>query len=56
MPGKITDPMTETERFVMLAQTGRFTIIDLCEERKMESVHANTQNSLAFMSAERVLI
>lgn len=30
MPWNQTDVMTEKERFVMLAQTGRFTITDLC--------------------------
>ena len=32
MPWKNTDIMTEKERFVMLAQTGRFTITDLCAD------------------------
>ena len=32
MPWKETEPMTERERFVMLAQTGRFTITDLCTD------------------------
>jgi transposase InsO family protein len=30
MPWKETDPMTEKERFVVLALTGRFTIAELC--------------------------
>lgn len=30
MPWTETDPMTERERFVTLAQTGRFTISELC--------------------------
>jgi hypothetical protein len=29
MPWKTTDVITEKERFMMLAQTGRFTITDL---------------------------
>jgi transposase InsO family protein len=32
MPWKETTSMNEKERFVMLAQTGRFTIIDLCKD------------------------
>lgn len=32
MPWKETEPMTEKERFVTLAQTGRFTITDLCSD------------------------
>ena len=32
MPWKETDVMTEKERFIMLAQTGRFTITDLCAD------------------------
>jgi len=32
MPWKDTEPMTEKERFVTLAQTGRFTITDLCRD------------------------
>jgi transposase InsO family protein len=32
MPWKETEPMTERERFVMLARTGRFTITDLCTD------------------------
>ena len=32
MPWKATSPMTERERFVMLAQTGRFTITNLCAD------------------------
>ena len=30
MPWKKTEPMTEKERFVLLSQTGRFTISELC--------------------------
>ena len=30
MPWKKTEPMTEKERFVILCQTGRFTISELC--------------------------
>lgn len=30
MPWKKTEPMTETERFVTLSQTGRFTVAELC--------------------------
>ena len=32
MPWKKTEPMTEKERFVTLAQTGRFTISSLCTD------------------------
>ena len=32
MPWKETNPMTEKERFVMLVQTGRFTITELCAD------------------------
>lgn len=32
MPWKETEPMTEKERFVTLAQTGRFTITELCAD------------------------
>lgn len=32
MPWKETTSMNEKERFVMLAQTGRFTITDLCKD------------------------
>ena len=32
MPWKETEPMTEKERFVTLAQTGRFTISSLCPD------------------------
>ncbi len=32
MPWKETDPMTERERFVALAQTGRFTVGELCRD------------------------
>ena len=32
MPWNETDVMTEKERFIMLAQTGRFTITDLCAD------------------------
>jgi len=32
MPWKETDVMTEKERFVILAQTGRFTISELCSD------------------------
>jgi transposase InsO family protein len=32
MPWKTTDVMTEKEHFVMLAQTGRFTMTDLCAD------------------------
>ena len=32
MPWKETEPMTEKERFVILAQTGRFTISNLCTD------------------------
>jgi transposase InsO family protein len=32
MPWKETEPMTEKERFVTLAQTGRFTISSLCTD------------------------
>ena len=34
MPWKETTSMNEKERFVMLAQTGRFTITDLCNGGK----------------------
>jgi transposase len=30
MPWKKTEPMTEKEHFVTLAQTGRFTVGELC--------------------------
>jgi hypothetical protein len=36
MPWNQTDVMTEKERFVMLAQTGRFTITDLCTDFGMD--------------------
>ena len=42
MPWKETDVMTEKERFVTLARTGRFTITDLCvdfEKGETGSVH-----------------
>ncbi len=32
MPWKVTEPMNEKERFVSLAQTGRFTISNLCKD------------------------
>ncbi|MGK0464585.1 MAG: hypothetical protein ACJAT5_001003 [Lentimonas sp.] len=32
MPWRTTDVMTEKERFVMLAQTGRFRLTDLCAD------------------------
>jgi transposase InsO family protein len=32
MPWKKTEPMTEKERFVLLSQTGRFTISELCKD------------------------
>ena len=32
MPWKQTDPMTEKERFVVLAHTGRFTVSTLCAD------------------------
>lgn len=32
MPWKETDVMTENERFVILAQTGRFTLSELCSD------------------------
>lgn len=32
MPWKETEPMTEKERFVTLAQTGRFTLTELCRD------------------------
>ena len=32
MPWKETDVMTEKERFVMLAQSGHFTLTDLCAD------------------------
>lgn len=32
MPWKITDAMTEKERFAVLARTGRFTISELCRD------------------------
>lgn len=32
MPWKETDPMTERERFAALAQTGRFTVGELCRD------------------------
>jgi transposase InsO family protein len=32
MPWKVTDPMNEKQRFVLLAQTGRITISDLCKD------------------------
>jgi transposase InsO family protein len=32
MPWKATDAMSEKERFVMLAQTGRFRVSDLCSD------------------------
>jgi len=32
MPWKTTEPMTEKERFAVLARTGRFTIRDLCKD------------------------
>ena len=32
MPWKKTDPMTEKEHFVTLAQTGRFTVGELCAD------------------------
>jgi len=32
MPWKETDVMTEKERFVILAQTGRFTLSELCSD------------------------
>lgn len=32
MPWKRTEPMTEKERFVLLARTGRFTITELCKD------------------------
>ena len=32
MPWKQTEPMSEKERFAVLAQTGRFTVMELCAE------------------------
>ncbi len=32
MPWKVTEPMNEKECFVSLAQTGRFTISNLCKD------------------------
>ena len=32
MPWKETEPMTEKEHFVTLAQTGRFTMAELCAD------------------------
>ncbi|MGB0744775.1 MAG: helix-turn-helix domain-containing protein [Opitutales bacterium] len=32
MPWKETDVMTEKEQFVILAQTGRFTLSELCSD------------------------
>lgn len=32
MPWKMTEPMTEKEQFVTLAQTGRYTIRELCKD------------------------
>jgi len=32
MPWKKVIPMEEQKRFVVLAQTGRFTVTDLCEQ------------------------
>jgi hypothetical protein len=32
MPWKETKPMTEKERFATLAQTGRFTVRELCAD------------------------
>ena len=32
MPWKMTEPMTEKERFAVLARTGRFTISELCND------------------------
>ena len=32
MPWKTTEPMTEKERFSVLARTGRFTISELCKD------------------------
>ena len=32
MPWNETDVMTEKERFVTLAQTGRFTVSELCSD------------------------
>ena len=32
MPWKQTEPMTEKERFCVLAQSGRFTVVELCAE------------------------
>ncbi len=32
MPWKETDPMTEKEKFAVLARTGRFTIKELCRD------------------------
>lgn len=32
MPWKMTEPMTEKERFAVLARTGRFTISELCKD------------------------
>lgn len=32
MPWKQTEPMTEKEQFAVLAQTGRFTVVELCAE------------------------
>ena len=32
MPWKEAEPINEKERFVILAQTGRFTVSELCKE------------------------
>jgi hypothetical protein len=45
MPWKETDVMTEKERFVILAQTGRFTISErpLCEARAKKEAYLRRQ-------------
>jgi hypothetical protein len=40
MPWNETDVMTEKERFIMLAQTGRFTITDLEDKRGLKKGRA----------------
>jgi transposase len=32
MPWKTTEPMTEKEQFITLAQTGRYSISELCKD------------------------
>jgi transposase-like protein len=49
MPWKETDPMTEKERFVHLALSGKFTITELCQEhgisRKTGHKYINRYNA-----------